>query len=228
MKKFGLITTGIAIGILAELGSLWLSFLGVNLFHGGHPNVIVHVLFPGFGIVEHFSEHGTSAIAVSLLILSLVQYPVYGALCSRDYANKTLSKTIVAAIVLHLLGVVIALYGVMLEKQWQTATAPWGLCRRTHNTQESLSATSDQILRYRKMVDQTNIQRQQLRTEKKQGIVYTPDPEEGLNRNLASEQETLASLWETYKKAGGDARSIEDVQVVSPPCGKMPPRPTLF
>ena len=228
MKKLGLIAIGIAIGIIAEIGSLWSSFSGVNVFHGGHPNVIVNALLPGLGIVEHLSGNGRSPITASLLVISLVQFPIYGALCGRDYANKAISKTTIGAIVLHLIGAAIAFYGVMLERQWQNATVEWGICRRVNDTKEHLSATSDQILRHRRWVEQTKSQLQKLRTEREQGIVYTPDPEEGLIRNLASEQEDLVSLWETYKKAGGEAKSIDDVHVVSPPCGKAPPKPTLF
>ena len=228
MSKLGLIAIGIAAGIAAEIGSLLWSFSGANLFHGGHPHVIVNALLPGIGIASHLSSHTPPFILTTLFVISLFQFPTYGALWGRDYANKTVSKAALIAITLHLVGASIAFYGVVLDNQWKAASAQYGACIRANDPAERVANNRSQIISLVQWIEQSKRELKRLKAEKENGAVFTPDPEVSLAQNLANQEKELEQQWEIYKKAGGPANSPEDVKVIASPCGKAPPRPNLF
>lgn len=228
VKKIGYIAIGITAGIIAEIGSILWSFSGSNLFHGGHPNVIVNALLPGIGIVDHLSNHTLPFIPISFFIISLIQFPAYGALLGRDYANRTISKTTLVVMTLHLAGSSIAFYGVVLDKQWNAASAEYGDCIRANDSAERIANNSSRIISLVKSIEQSRRELKKLKTEKENGAAFTPDPEVYMVRELANQEKELEQQWESYKKAGGPANSPEEVKVITSPCGKTPPRSTLF
>lgn len=228
MTKSGLIAIGIAIGIVAEVGSVSWSFSGVNLFHGGHPHAIVNALLPGIGIANQLSSHTLPFIPISLLVISLIQFPVYGALWGRDYANRAISKTTLTLAMLHLVAASVAFYGVALEKQWRTASAQYGACIRANDSAERIAINSSRIISLVKWMEQSKRELNKLKEEKKNGAIFTPDPEAHLVRELANQEIELKQQWEIYKKAGGPANSPEEAKAIASPCGKPPPRSTLF
>jgi hypothetical protein len=228
MKKPGLIAIGIGAGLLAELVALNRVYAGANLFHGGHPNPIAALILPGAGIVDQLSDGVPVGLPVVLFVVSLVQFPVYGALAARDYANRAFSRVTAAALALHLAASLVASYGQLLDRRWQTAQAAYGACIRSNATADRLTVASVQIVAQVKSIAQTRESIQRLRSEKADGMIRRPDPEPGLLRNLASESGDLERQWDEYRRAGGTARSPEEVTVVPNPCGPLPPRPYIF
>lgn len=228
MRKTGYTVLGFVIGIIAEIGSLVLSFMGTNLFHGGHPNAVVNALLPGLGIADHLSDHVPQLFFGFLLITSLFQFPFYGVLAGRDLANKAISRITVGIILLHISGSVLAFYGMELDIKWRNETATYGACIRENVAAEEITNNSSQIIRFVQWIEQSKNQLKRLRMEKENGAIFAPDPEPGLVKNLATQQRELEQRWKLYKDAGGAAKAPEDVSVIPSPCGKPPSRPTLF
>ena len=228
MRKTKYILLGIAVGILAEIGSLTASFFGTNLFHGGHANGIVNVLLPGFAIVEHLSDHVSPVIPKLLLVTSLFQFPLYGILAGRDYANKALSKTTMGIILLHLSGSALAFYGMALDKQWGIDTAKYGACIRENAAAEEVANNSSQIVNLVKWIEQSQKELKRLQAEKENGASFSPDPEPSLIKNLENQRRELEQRWQSYKGAGGPAKTPEEVSMIPSPCGQAPSKPTLL
>ena len=228
MRKAKIIVLGIAIGILAEIGSLISAFFGTNLFHGGHPRGIVNALLPGIGILDHLSDNVSRVVPALLLIISILQFPFYGILAGRDLANKVLSKMTIGIILLHFSGSALAFYGMALDIHWRADTAKYGACIRENATAEEVANNSSRIIRLVKWIDQSEKELRKLQAEKAQGAMFTPDPEPSLIKNLENQRRELEERWQSYKDAGGSAKTPGEVSVIPSPCGKAPSRPTLF
>jgi hypothetical protein len=228
VRKPAVIALGLSVGIVAEIGALQWTYAGANLFHGGHPGAIASVLLPGISVGDHLSNRVPIAVPVSLFLISLVQLPVYGALAGRDWADRMFSGTAKAVLLLHVTVSSAALYGLSLERRWEAAVAQYGVCIRTSAHAETLTQTSTQIVFLRKSVNQSRERLATLRTEKSNGAVFIPDPEAGLERNLAHEEQELRERWELYRTLGGTAASLDTVTTIPSPCGAAPPRAYLF
>lgn len=226
-SKIRAIVVGIAAGILAEVGALLLSFYGTNLFHGGHPNVIVSALLPGIGIADRLSSRGLPLVPISLMIVSLTQFPVYGALLGRDYVNGQLSRLTLVVMLLHVVGTSLAFYGAHLDSKWEAASAQYGACIRSNASAEGLALNSHRITQLVTWKNQSNRELERLRARKRDGAIFQPDPEDFLIQEIAKWQKELDQQWESYKAAGGPANSPEEVKVLDSPCGKPPTRPTF-
>jgi len=226
--KLGLIITGLVIGIFAEIGALVSVYHGTNLFHGGHPNAVVCVLLPGLGIIDHLADDVHRAIPAVFIIISLLQFPVYGVLGGYHYATKSLTKIILGIGLLHISGSLLAGYGIMLDKKWQNDAEVYGNCRRTHAAAEEISINSDRISRLVTWIDQTRKELVRLRASKAGGAVFTPDPEPAMLKNIDDEQKELQQRWQFYQDNGGPAKSPETVVSIPSPCGQAPHKPTLF
>lgn len=101
---------GIAVGALAVVAS----FSGANLFHGGHLNPVANVLLPGLAIAERL-PHGTPGFAFAALVLvSLLQFPLYGALAGHYCASRRLVPLAKALFAIHAVAVLIAVAGTLL------------------------------------------------------------------------------------------------------------------
>lgn len=225
MNKATAIIVGVVAGIIAEIAALILSFHGTNLFHGGHPNVIANALLPGIGIVDRLPSGIPRLVPISLLIPSLAQFPIYGALLGRDYANRRLSRLTLVVLLLHVIAASLAFYGVVLDKEWQAASAQHAACVRANAPGETLAATSQRITQLVTWRDQSKQSLERLRAQKRDGATFQPDPEEFLVREIASWETELSQQWERYRSAGGPAGSPEEVKVLDGPCGKPPKRP---
>jgi hypothetical protein len=228
MRKPAAVALGIAVGIGAELGALLLSFAGVNMFHGGEPRAIANVVLPGVIIVDHLSSDVASLVPKSLLILSLVQFPIYGALLGRDYARKSLSPATRAVFGLHALAAAVAFYGTWLDSRWQAASLEHASCVNTRVAEEASAAETVRIASLVKWIAQSKLRLTELREEKAHGATFMPDPEAPLVRTLAEQEAELEERWERYRQAGGTARSPEAVEATAGPCGKVPSKPYFF
>jgi hypothetical protein len=228
VHKNRFIILGIAIGILAEIGSLVAAFYGTNLFHGGRPNNIANALLPGIGIVEHLSSNVPQIIPKFLLIISVFQFPVYGILAGIDYPKKALSRITIGMILLHLSGSVVAYYGMALDNQWRKDSEKYGACIRANAAAEEVTNNSSRIINLVKWIEQSKKRLERLQAEKNNGVVFSPDPEPSLINNLDKQQRELEQRWQFYKDAGGPAKSPEEVSIIPSPCGKAPSKPTLF
>jgi len=228
MRKTKYVVIGIAIGLLAEIGSLIAAFFGTNLFHGGHPRDVVNALLPGIGIVDHLSDHVPRIVPTFLLITSILQFPFYGILAGRDLANKALSKITIGIILLHFSGSALAFYGMALDIGWRSDTAKYGACILKNVTAEEVANNSSRIMMLGKGIDQSEKELRKLQAEKAQGAMFTPDPEPSLIKNLENQRRELEERWQSYKAAGGPAKTPGELSVIPSPCGKAPSRPTLF
>jgi len=228
VRKTRYIVLGFAIGIIGEIGSLILAYSGTNLFHGGHPNDIVNALLPGLGIVDHLSDHVPPFIPKFLLVTSLFQFPVYGALAGRDLANKAFSKIAIGIVLLHLSSSGLALYGMALDRQWQMDAAKYGSCILENAAAQEVANNSAQINRLVQWMSQSREQLKRLQTEKGNGAIFAPDPEPSLVKDLENQQRELDQRWKFYQDAGGPAKAPEEVSVIPSPCGKPPSKPTIF
>ena len=228
MRTVKFVLIGLAVGIPVEVGALAASFFGTNLFHGGHANGIANVLLPGFPIVEHLSNQVPKFIPVLLLVASLFQFPLYGILAVRDFANKALSRLSIGLLVLHISGSAVAFYAMAQDRAWQADSAKYGACIRENAAAESATQNSSQIIRLVQGIAQSKQQLERLQAEKNNGAVFTPDPEPGLVRNLETQQRELDQRWKAYKDTGGPAGTPDEVSVIPNPCGEPPAKPTLF
>jgi len=228
MRKAAFIATGIVAGIVAQIVALYWVYAGTNLFHGGHPHAIAAVLLPGASIVDHVSNHAPPVLPAILLLLSLVQFPIYGALGGRDYAEKRISQVTKAVLVLHLVASLVASYGLYLEMQWQKATEAYGACLRANVAAENLALSRARIVSLVRGIEQSKREIGRLRAEKDRGAVLMPDPEEAQVRNLADQEGELEQQWNLYKESGGTATSPGEVSAVASPCGTAPRRPEIF
>jgi hypothetical protein len=225
MTKPGAIVLGIVAGIAAEAAALVLSFHGTNLFHGGHPNLVANVLLPGLGIADHLSSRATQSATVPLMIVSLVQFPIYGALLARDYALRRVSRLTLAVAALHLLAIAIAFYGVKLDRDWEAESGQYGACIRANAAGYETALNSRRIMQLVAWRDQSKRRLAELQRQKAEGARFDPDPEEHVVREVAQWQAELDRRWESYKSAGGLAGSPEQVTELKSPCGKPPQRP---
>jgi len=186
------------------------------------------VLLPGFGIVEHLSKNVPQLITTILVIISLLQFPLYGILAGRDLANRAVSKLTMVVIFLHCSGSALAFYGVALDSQWQTSAERYGARVREHVAEEEVSNNSYQLVNLVKWISQSEHQLKRLQAEKGKGASFSPDPEPGLIRNIESQREELERRWQIYRDAGGPAKTPEDVAIIPSPCGKPPAKPTFL
>ena len=226
--KVRAIIVGIVAGIIAEIGALILSFFGTNLFHGGHPHVIVNALLPGLGIADRLSSHTLPFVAIALMIASLAQFPIYGALLGRDYGNGRLSRLTIALMLVHVAGSSLAFYGVELDREWRAASAQYAACIRSNASGENLALNSRRITQLVTWRDQSKRELDRLKAQKRDGASFQPDPEGFLVREIDRWQEELGQQWDSYKKAGGPAKSPEEVNVLDSPCGQPPKRSSFL
>jgi len=224
MKRATAIILGVVAGAIVEIAALILSFAGTNLFHGGHPNVIVNALLPGIGIADRLSSSTLPFVPISLMIASLAQFPIYGALLGRDYGNGRLSKLTLAVMLLHGVGASLAFYGVELDKEWRAASAQYAACTRANTSGENLALSSHRITQLLVSRDQSKRELEKVKTQKRDGAIFQPDLEEFLVREIANWEKELDQQWESYKKAGGPANSPEEVKLLDSPCGAPPKR----
>jgi len=222
--KVGAIILGVVAGIVAEIGALIVSFSDTNLFHGGHPHVIVNALLPGIGIADRLSSHTLAFVPISLMIASLAQFPIYGALLGRDYSNGRLSRLTIALMLVHVAGSSLAFYGAEQDRQWRDASAQYAACIRSNAAGENLALNSRRITQLVTWRDQSKREVEKLRAQKRGGAIFQPDPEEFLVREIDTWQKELSQQWESYKKAGGPANFPEEVKVLDSPCGQPPKR----
>jgi hypothetical protein len=222
------IVLGIIIGLLVETGSLVSAFSGTNLFHGGQPNTIANALLPAIGIVDHLPDTIPPIVPKILLVISLLQFPVYGVLAGLDLSNKSLSRLSLGIILLHLSGSALAFYGMALDKHWHSESERYGDCIRNNPSAEELTDNSSRIIALLTWIEQSENQLSILRMKKRSGAVLSPDPEPSLIKNLDNERNELEQRWKFYREAGGPAKSPGKVSIIPGPCGKPPSRPTLF
>ena len=228
MKKPVIIIVCIMTGIIIEIVSIMVSFSGSNLLHGGRPNIIVNVLLPGIGIVNHLSQNIPYIIPLSMMFISLFQFPVYGAIVGRDIACASLSKITKTVLILHLAAIATASYGQLQFNQWQDAADEHGACIRANASAEDITANSTRIVELNRWIEQSRREIDRIKTAKEQGTSFTPDPEAGYVRTLTAQELELEQRWERYKNSGGTAKSPEAVTVIESPCGPVPRAPYLF
>lgn len=99
------IAIGLVLGIVVEILVVVTSLASTNLFHGGHLGPVAKVLLPGLGMAERLPWGTPGYVFGVLLVASLLQFPLYGALAGRDYARRRLSRTAKLVIAMHALGV---------------------------------------------------------------------------------------------------------------------------
>jgi len=228
VRKTRYILTGLALGILAQLGSFVAAFIGTNMFHGGHANGIACLLLPGIFIIDHLSSLVPRLIPEVIIVVSLVQFPVYGILGGYHYATNKLPRTMIGLVVLHLAASGIAGYGYLLDKLWQKDSENYGICIRSHADADAITNNSAQITRLVISIEQYQKGLERLRAQKSMGAVFSPDPEQSLDRDLENANTELERRWQSYLDAGGQARSPDAVTVIPNPCGNVPTRPMLF
>ena len=221
------IAVGLAVGAAVELATLYTVYSGANLFHGGHPHPIAALLLPGAIIVDHLSDRVPTMVPVSLMLLSLAQCPVYGAIAARDSATGRLSRAAKAVLVLHLAAFSVAAYARVLDIRWQHATEAYGACRRANPDAEAFAQTSAAIVGTVREIDTLQQDLARLRAEKARGAVFMPDPEEARRRTLAAQEAELARQWSLYVASGGTAASPREVTAAASPCGIAPRRPVI-
>lgn len=108
------IAIGLVLGLAVEALALIASFTGTNLFHGGHLNPIVNILLPGLGIAERLPRGTPGYVYGTLVVISLLQYPFYGALTGRYYVKRRLSTIAKATFTIHALAAAVAATAALL------------------------------------------------------------------------------------------------------------------